>query len=102
MDLDLRDGEITGGRTSIFSFILFGNVDIYVPEGIEVDVTGLTVFGHRREWGRDPERHDSPLFRARAFGLFATVDVWRVPDGVTGRYGDVIKAVRARQYELSG
>jgi hypothetical protein len=102
VDLDLRSAEVTSGRTSIITFALFGNVDIYVPEGIDADVTGLTVFGHRREWGRDPEHPGTtPLFRVRAFGLFATVDVWRVPEGVSGRYGDVIKAVRAQQFELS-
>ena len=101
VDLDLRSAEITSGRTSIVSFVLFGNVDVYVPEGIAVDVTGLTVFGRRREWGRDPVQPDTPVFRVRAFGLFATVDVWRVPNDVKGGYGDVIEAVRAEQHELT-
>jgi hypothetical protein len=100
VDLDLRSAEITSGRTSIIALSLFGNVDVYVPKGIAVDVTGLTVFGHRREWGRDPVQLDTPLFRVRAFGLFATVDIWRVPDDVQGDYGDVIKAVKSQQHEL--
>ena len=102
VDLDLRSAEITTGRTSVIAFVLFGNVDVYVPEGIAVDVTGLNLFGHRREWGRDPVRPDAPLFRVRAVGLFATVDVWRVPDDVKGRYREVIQAVRAQQPELAG
>ena len=102
VDLDLRGAEITTGRTSVISFVLFGNVDVYVPEGIAVDVTGLNLFGHRREWGRDPVQPNAPLFRVRVVGVFATVDVWRVPDDVKGRYGDVIEAVRAQQPQLSG
>jgi hypothetical protein len=102
VDLDLRSAEITTGRTSVISFALFGNVDVYVPEGVAVDVTGLSLFGHRREWGRDPVRPDAPLVRVRGFGLFATVDVWRVPDDVKGRYRDVIEVVRAQQHELPG
>ena len=102
IDLDLRSAEITSGRTSIISFVLFGNVDVYVPEGVAVDVSGLSVFGHRREWGRDAVQPDAPVFRVRAFGLFATVDVWRIPRDVTGRYGEMIDAVRARQPELQG
>lgn len=100
VDLDLRSAEITRARTSIISFIVFGNVDIYVPDGIAVDVTGLTVFGRRREWGRDPVQLDTPLFRVRVLGLFATVDIWRVPDDVKGDYGEVTRAVQARQREL--
>lgn len=102
VDLDLRSAEITSGRTSVISLVLFGNVDVYVPEGIAVDVTGLNVFGHRREWGRDPVQADAPLFRVRVVGVFATVDVWRVPSDVKGSYSDVIDAVRAAQRELPG
>ena len=102
VDLDLRSAEITSGRTSIISFVLFGNVDVYVPEGVAVDVSGFNVFGHRREWGRDAVRPDAPVFRVRAFGMFATVDVWRVPRDVTGGYREVIAAVRAEQPELQG
>lgn len=102
VDLDLRDAEITSGRTSVTAAVLFGNVDVYVPEGIAVDVTGLTVFGHRREWGRDAVQPDAPVLRVRVVGLFATVDVWRVPTKLRGDYGEIIRSVRATQRELSG
>jgi len=102
VDLDLRSAEITSGRTSVIALVLFGNVDVYMPEGVSVDVTGLSVFGRRREWGRDAVQPDTPVFRVRAFGLFATVDVWRVPRDVKGGYGELIEAVRAQQPELQG
>jgi hypothetical protein len=102
VDLDLRSAEITSGRTSVVSLVLFGNVDLYVPEGVAVDVAGLSVFGHRREWGRDPVQPDAPLFRVRVAGVFATVDVWRVPGDIKGGYSEVINAVRAQQRELPG
>src|SRR5438874_4052369 len=102
VDLDLRSAEITTGRTSVISFALFGNVDVYVPEGIAVDVTGLTLFGHRREWGRDATQPDAPILRVRVASLFGTVDVWPVPSDLRGGYGDIIRAVRAAQRELPG
>ncbi len=102
VDLDLRDAEITSGSTSITALVLFGNVDVYVPEGIAVDVTGLTVFGHRREWGRDATQPDAPILRVRVASLFGTVDVWPVPSDLRGGYGDIIRAVRAAQRELPG
>ena len=40
----------------------FGNVDVYVPEGVNVDVGGLTVFGHRRDWGATPVSRTPPAF----------------------------------------
>ena len=102
VDLDLRDAEITSGRTSITALVLFGNVDVYVPEGIAVDVSGVTVFGHRREWGRDATRHDAPVLRVRVVALFGTVDVWRVPSELRGGYGEIIGALRSAQRELTG
>jgi hypothetical protein len=100
VDLDLRDAEITSDRTSVVAVLLCGNVDLYVPEGIAVDVSGLTVFGHRREWGRDTAHPDAPLLRVRVLALYGTVDVWRVPTDVKGSYGEVIGALRAAQREL--
>jgi hypothetical protein len=102
IDLDLRSAAITSGATSVVSLVVMGNLDLYVPEGIAVDVSGLNVFGHRREWGRDPVQLDAPLVRVRVIALFGTVDVWRVPSEVKGSYRDVIKAVRAAQGELPG
>jgi hypothetical protein len=87
VDLDLRGAEITSGRTSILALLLFGNVDLYVPEGIEVDVAGLTLFGNRREWGRDATQPDAPVLRVRVVALFGTADVWRVPSELKGSYG---------------
>jgi hypothetical protein len=97
IDLDLRDASIENRRTSVSVLALFGNVDLYVPEGIDVDVGGLTVFGHRRDWGRDVAAADAPTVQVRALGVFGTVDVWRVPGDVSGDYGKIIDKVRKRQ-----
>jgi hypothetical protein len=96
IDLDLREASIESRRTSVHVVAIFGNVDVYVPEGIDVDVSGLTIFGHRRDWGRDVATSDCPTVHIRALGLFGTVDVWRVPNDVSGDYGKIIDKVRKR------
>jgi hypothetical protein len=65
-------------------------------------VAGLTVFGHRREWGRDATQPDAPVLRVRVVALFGTADVWRVPSELKGSYGEVIRALRKAQRELPG
>jgi hypothetical protein len=96
-DLDLRQAELGGPAVSIKAFLFFGNVDLYVPEGVEVDLGGLTVFGHRREWGKDvPPVPGTPLLRVNVFALFGTADVWRVPRGLAGRpIREVIRSLRS-------
>lgn len=100
LDLDLREAQLERPTLTVRLLALFGNADLYVPEGIDVDVGGLFVFGHRRDWGPDVARDSTPLVRVRAYGLFGTVDVWRVPADVHGSYGDVIRELRTRQQAL--
>jgi hypothetical protein len=100
VDLDLREAQIDAARVTVHVNVLFGNVDVYVPEGIDVDVGGMILFGRRRDWGRETARAPTPTVSVRAHGLFGTVDVWRVPSDVRGTYGEVIAQVKARQREL--
>jgi hypothetical protein len=96
LDLDLRQVELSGEVASVTAFVLFGNVDLYVPETVEVDLGGLAVFGHRREWGRDlPPSPATPLLRVRVLSLFGTADLWRVPPIWAGRtFHQVIEGLR--------
>ena len=93
-DIDLRTAEIGGPVVTITAFLLFGNADFYVPTGVDVDLGGLTVFGHRREHGDDEPAPDAPLVRIRVFSLFGTSDVWRVAPDTRGSYRELIKAAR--------
>jgi hypothetical protein len=79
LDFDLREATIDHQETVVTVLAAFGNVDVYVPEGVNVDVGGFSVFGHRRDWGRDTDRPDVPTVRVRVLGFAGTIDVWRVP-----------------------
>jgi DUF1707 SHOCT-like domain len=100
VDLDLREAEIAGLATDAYLLVVFGNVDIYVPERIGVDVTGVNVFGHRRQWGREAADANAPVLRVWMLALFGTVDVWHVPSDLHGSYSEIIGALRAQQREL--
>lgn len=100
-DLDLRQAELGSSVASLTAIVFFGNVDVYVPEGIEVDFGGFGILGHRREWGRDvPPLPGTPLLRVRIFSLFGTADLWRAPAAWVGRsFRDVINALRRGERE---
>ena len=68
LDLDLREATIDQPHTAVTVLAVFGNADIYVPEGVNVDVSGLTILGHRRDWGRDVVRPDAPAMHVRVVG----------------------------------
>lgn len=97
LDLDLRDATMDGPRAAVTVLAAFGNADIYVPEGVNVDVGGLTVFGHRRDWGRDAGQPDAPTIHVRVFGFAGTIDVWRVPrDLHDSSYSDILRTLDPR------
>jgi Domain of unknown function (DUF1707)/Cell wall-active antibiotics response 4TMS YvqF len=101
LDLDLRDATIDKQQTAVTVVAGFGNVDVYVPEGVGVDVTGLTVFGHRRDWGEEDDRPDAPAVRIRVIGFAGTIDVWRVPHDLhAASYSDIIHRLHDRRREL--
>jgi hypothetical protein len=89
-DLDLRHAEIDSDTVTIVVVDVFGGTDVYVPEGVDVDVGGFALFGGVDEHGRDtPPRLGAPLVRVRSFALFGGTDVWRVPPGTEGTLRDV-------------
>jgi len=100
IDLDLREAQFDKPQTAVTVLVAFANADIYVPEGVNVDVAGVTVFGHRREWGADIARADAPTLHIRTLGLFGTVDIWRVPEDMRGSYGQIFRRLKKRQREL--
>jgi len=80
IDLDLREATLERDVLTIVAFGLFATMDVYVPEGIESDIGGVVMFGHRHAHGNDvPPVPGSPLVRFTIFGLFAGVDLWRAP-----------------------
>ena len=98
LDLDLREATIEGPATAVTALVAFGNADIYVPEGVSVDVSGLTIrpprVGARQQ---PPGRTPAPGPRG---GLLRTVDVWRVPRDMRGSYGEIFRQVKERQRQL--
>jgi hypothetical protein len=93
IDLDLRQASLEGDVVTVIGLAAFSALDVYVPEGIEVDLHGLTVFGHKNARGKDtPPLPGTPLVRVYTFGAFAGIDVWRTAE--RGSIRDVIRSQR--------
>jgi hypothetical protein len=101
LDFDLRDVTIDQWQTTVTVLAAFGNVDVYVPEGVNVDVSGISLVGHRRDWGRDTDRPDAPTIHVRVLGFVGTIDVWRVPQDMRdASYSDIFRQLQGRQRQL--
>ena len=79
-DLDLRYAEVEGAEVQINAVAVMGGIDIVVPEGIAVELTGFAIFGGRALRVKDvPVLPGSPLVRVRAFALMGAVAVKSKP-----------------------
>jgi hypothetical protein len=101
IDLDLRQATLDGDVITIVALRMFGALDVYVPEGVEVDLHGFAFGGHKRTRGNDPPpRPGTPLVRVFAVSIFAGIDVWRVPIAWTQKtFREVIRGIRAGSHK---
>ena len=83
--------------------VAVGRIPVYVPEGVNVDVSGISLFGHRRDWGPEADRADAPTIHVRALGFVGTIDVWRVPQDMRdASYSDIFRQLQDRPRQLPG
>jgi hypothetical protein len=75
--LDLRQAEMPADELAITAVAPFGNIDVLVPEGVEVDMSGFTLFGSKKISVRAvPSDTPAPVVRVHGFTLFGSVKVW--------------------------
>ena len=101
VDLDLRQARLEQDVITIVALGMFGAIDVYVPEGVEIDLHGFALGGHKRARGNDPPpRPGTPLVRVFAISVFAGIDVWRVPLAWTQRtWREVIRGIRSGSHK---
>jgi class 3 adenylate cyclase len=74
--LDLRQAQLDGPELVINAVAVMGGIDVIVPAGIQVEMTGLAIFG-----GKDCRVPDvrpvpgSPVVRVRVFAFMGAVTV---------------------------
>jgi hypothetical protein len=101
VDLDLREVQLAGDRFTIFSLAIFGNNNVYVPEGIEVDLLGFAVLGCNEEHGAEGEVHPgSPLIRIHALSILGRTDAHHLAASSGNKIADFLR--RAVQRGLAG
>jgi hypothetical protein len=101
IDLDLRQATFDGDVITVFAVGVFGAIDVYVPEGVEVDLHGFALGGHKGAHGNDPlPVAGTTLVRVFAVSVFAGIDVWRVPIAWAQKsWGEVIRGMESGKHK---
>ncbi|HUA06919.1 MAG TPA: DUF1707 domain-containing protein [Solirubrobacteraceae bacterium] len=92
-DLDLNDVELSDRVTQLNVYSLMGGSEIWVPEGVNVEVSNLAIMGGNDvKLGDEVVQPGGPVIRIRAVSVMGGTDITR------GR--KLSKAERRRQKEL--
>ncbi|MEJ3655950.1 DUF1707 domain-containing protein [Actinomycetes bacterium KLBMP 9759] len=75
-ELDLRGAVVTGDEIAIRVYTVFGDAEVVVPEGVDVETGGFSLFGDERTELAPVERvRGTPLVRVRQFSIFGDLVV---------------------------
>jgi len=84
-EIDLREAEIEGGHLVLNMFALMGGTTIYVPDTIEVEVSGFSLMGGNTEIGSQlASRPGAPVIQVRAYNLMGGATIYRLPPQARG------------------
>jgi len=79
-EIDLRNADIEGSELVINAFSLMGGPNVYVPDTVEVDLSGPAIMGGDDERGSSERpRPGAPVVRIRSFAIMGGLTVWRLP-----------------------
>lgn len=74
--VDLRRAEVAAPEITINAFALMGEIKIIVPEGVDVDFTGLAIMGEKKARLSDrAPLPGAPTVRVRGYACMGTVKV---------------------------
>lgn len=80
-ELDFRQAEMDAAEVQVTALAVMGGVDIIVPEGIAVELTGLPIMGGKHMKLADvPLLPGSPTISVRAFPIMGGVSVRSKPN----------------------
>ena len=74
VELDLRQAAVPTGEIEVKAVAPFGDIEVIVPDGISVELTGLSVFGRKKvDVRRSALIGSAPVVRVRAVTVFGSV-----------------------------
>lgn len=74
VELDLRQAAVPTGHVNISAIAPFGDIEVIVPDGVIVELSGFSLFGRKKvDVRRSSSRQMAPVVRVQGFTVFGSV-----------------------------
>jgi hypothetical protein len=78
--VDLRHAQLTDGELTVWALPVFGTIKVIVPDGIGVDLTGVSIFGSTSDkTAAEATVAGAPVIKVRGWPIFGSVRVASQP-----------------------
>jgi len=85
-EIDLRDAEVDANGLRLNMFAIMGGSTIYLPNTVDVEISGFSLLGGNQERGAASEpRPGAPVVHIRSFSFMGGNTIWRLPPEARGR-----------------
>jgi hypothetical protein len=74
IDLDLRQAAVPSGQVEISAVAPFGDIEVVVPDGVSVELSGFSLFGRKKvDVRRSASNAPVPVVRVRGITVFGSI-----------------------------
>jgi Domain of unknown function (DUF1707)/Cell wall-active antibiotics response 4TMS YvqF len=71
--LDMREALLQSSRVTIYATVIAGQLELIVPDTVQVQITGTTIMGRKRVLGGPPPGSGLPLIEVRVLAVAGSV-----------------------------
>ncbi|MGA2826881.1 MAG: DUF1707 domain-containing protein [Streptosporangiaceae bacterium] len=84
-EIDMRDAEIDANGLTLNMFAIMGGSTIYLPNTVDVEISGFSLMGGNTERGavREP-RPGAPVVHIRSYNFMGGNTIWHLPPEARG------------------
>jgi hypothetical protein len=84
-EIDFRDAELDSGGLTMNLYAIMGGSTIYLPDTVDVEISGFSIMGGNEERGSNPRpRTGAPVVRINSYSLMGGNTIWRLPPEARG------------------
>jgi len=82
--MDQPEGPPVPGEATLYLISIMGGANIYVPDTVEVEISGFSLMGSDSEYGARQPRSGAPVVQIHSYNVMGGNNIYRLPPRARG------------------